>query len=425
MEDMNLRQYVEILWRGRALIVGAVVIAIILGGVWSFVLLKPVYEATATLQVTQPVSKTAVSEEIGLQALLNSISRQPQMTMETYRQELINLYLLKRVVNRLGLNVSPATLVGAIRVTVPRDTNLLVVEVKYGDPAIAASIANTLVSEYVDFLDELNQQQIRQSTDYMAQQMKVQASKLNGANEDLKSFLEQPRGVDELQQEIRTKITLLTEYKRDLVDVDVDRSALLGSTSKAEAELSAQPEVLTTTRSIIDDPYLQGLASELGRLDVLQVSHLKMENQEVNPTYVSLNSLVANSRVQIASLSARQKALLTAVAQTEKELEGLRVELAGKQLVQNQLGQKVKLLETTYELLSKQYEETRISESAKVAQTDLIIVSHAFEDLTPIGPHRILNTAVAAVMGLLIGVLGVFFDHAWRTPGSPNLHTQA
>ncbi|AZR73934.1 hypothetical protein BBF96_11345 [Anoxybacter fermentans] len=92
-----------------------------------------------------------------------------------------------------------------------------------------------------------------------------------------KTLTEQPRGVNELQQEINSKIDQLTQFKTQLVNLEVDEQETRASLTRAQAELENQPRTLITTKSITDDLLMQGIAQEKTKLNITDLSNLKMK----------------------------------------------------------------------------------------------------------------------------------------------------
>lgn len=414
MEEINLRDYLEVLWRGKTIVVLVTVVAILTSGVLSFLVLPPVYEAKVMLMINLPQRQNGTTDQEGLKALLDSLSRYPQLSMETYRRQVLNPALLGRVIEKTGVGLTAEQLDDQIQVTVPKDSNLMEVVVSDNDPRRAANLANSLVQEYMAMVSQIAREQMTRSSQYIKEQMDVEEKKLGEALQDYKQVLQQPRSVSELQKELDSKITLLTQYKDELIKVSVESQALKGALEKTRSQLESQPKTLTTNKSLADDPVLQNLVAELAKTSPALVAGLKMSSEEVNPVFTDLSTLLATSNIEVAKLQAKETALRQAIAVTETQLETLRVDLAEKQIAQERLQDKVQTLKDTYSDFSKKYEETRIAESARIADTNLAIVAPATVPSRPVKPKKALNVAIAGVLGLMVGVFLVFIGEFWR-----------
>lgn len=141
---MELIKYVRTLRRWLVLILLAPVLAGVAAGVTS-VLLPPVYEARVSLLVrpSQPLSSDAT-----VQALTtDQVSR-------TYAQLMTEPPLLAQVISDEHLRTTPDSLAKQVTVVPEPNTTILDVKVQNHDPALARDIANTLVT---DFLQEIKQ----------------------------------------------------------------------------------------------------------------------------------------------------------------------------------------------------------------------------------------------------------------------------
>ncbi|WP_264844427.1 GumC family protein [Caldinitratiruptor microaerophilus] len=428
MEDeIDLRHLIEVLWQGKWLIAAITAVAMLVSGVVSFFVLAPTYEATTTLLVNLP-SRSAPPTFLvnlppgewppsgqGVQSVLERLAPYPEMTLETFRQQVTNSAVLARVIDDLKLNMTKADLAGKIKATVPKDTNLIQIAVRDTDPERAARIANTLVQRYLEHVNVLTRGRFERSTEFIRDQIEAEQQNLQQALDRLKAFLQQPRGVDELSKEVEAKVDLLARYKARQTDLAVGIRAAAAEVDQARAQVAALVPKLTTTRRIVDDPYLQQLAAELGRTDIARLSGLKLDSEEINPAWVEAAKVLSAKEVALAQLRAEQAALQEAIARTEKELETLRAELAEKQTAQEQLQTQVDISKQAIKAFTQKYQESRISEAARIAETTLTVAGEAIPPRRPVAPRKALNVALAGVLGAMAGVFTVFFLDFWRS----------
>jgi uncharacterized protein involved in exopolysaccharide biosynthesis len=84
----------------------------------------------------------------------------------------------------------------------------------------------------------------------------------------------------------------------------------------------------------------------------------------------------------------------------------------------NRLSRQVSLRQEVYQTLTKAYEEARIAE---VRDTPVLtVIDSAFAPIRPSGPHRVLGTLIALIVGGALGVLLAYTATAWsRTQREP------
>jgi succinoglycan biosynthesis transport protein ExoP len=142
---MELKQYAALLWRWAWLILLAIVLAA--GAAYiSSRMQTPVYQATTTILIDQaPDGRTTD---------YTSIYTSERLAI-TYADLIIKRPVLEEVVARLDLGIEADALKGAIAVSHDQESPVLDVKVQYTDPAIAATIANTLVEVFSEQNAEL------------------------------------------------------------------------------------------------------------------------------------------------------------------------------------------------------------------------------------------------------------------------------
>lgn len=415
-ESIELRQLIEVILRGKWFIAGITLVAMLVSGVVSFFVLEPTYQAQTTLLVSLPQRKQEVNGS-GLTSLLEGMSATPYTSLETLRRQVTSAAVLSQVAERLNLGLAPEQLARKVTAQVPKDTTLLEIAVKDSDPQMAATIANTLVEVFVAHVDKLAKGQIQLTSRFLEEQLAAEQAKLEQATAELKAFLQQPRGTDELERELNAKLSLITQYESQKVQLQVELDALRAELAQAEELLNTLPPKLTTTRVVADDPVLHQLAAERAN-DAAAVAGLRMESEQMNVAWVEASKLVALKRVDLARLEAQLATLDDVIASTRRELESLRTELVDKQTIEQQLQYRVELSNSAIRTLQQKYHESSISEAAQIAETSVAVVSPALVPSEPVAPRKAMNVALATVLGLMVGVGYVLFADYWRASGN-------
>ncbi|MCR2802131.1 MULTISPECIES: polysaccharide biosynthesis tyrosine autokinase [unclassified Microbacterium] len=134
---MGSRDYARIVRRSWILIL-AVTLAGALAGWVAATTTKPVYSATSVALIT---SETGAS--------VNELTQGNAFTerrVSTYASLATEPIVTSRVIEELGLDVTPAQLAARIDVSIPLSTTMLEVTVSDSSPAMAASIANAIIT---------------------------------------------------------------------------------------------------------------------------------------------------------------------------------------------------------------------------------------------------------------------------------------
>ncbi|MCJ7550879.1 MAG: hypothetical protein MUQ30_14490, partial [Anaerolineae bacterium] len=70
------------------------------------------------------------------------------------------------------------------------------------------------------------------------------------------------------------------------------------------------------------------------------------------------------------------------------------------------------LASDTYTMLARKVEESQIAAADDKGQ--VVLASYAAVPSSPVGPKKLMNTAIGAVAGGMLSVLGVFAIEWWR-----------
>jgi len=420
-EEINLRELIEVLINGKWIILGICFVSVLLAGTLSFFVLPEKYEAKATVMVKQ--QPQAVPEAGSLETLLSSLSKSPEMTVEAYRQQVTDPWILQKVIKELNLDAgeySIKSLTNAVKTEVVKGTNLIRITVSGSDPVLTASIANVLAENFVQYISEKTTHQLGMSVEFLGAQIEEQEKELAAAVDEYQKFLAQPGGVRELEEEIDAKLALLTDFKNQLIRNRVQIEQERASLKQVESSLAETPEKLVTEKTLADDAYLFNAAGAATGASVKDLSGLRMQSEEINPVYISLIEQRADLKKTLAYLSAQQEQLKVQISLAQKELESLQAELAEKRAENDRLEQKVNMLRDNYKALAERYEETKLSKAVQVGENNLVLLRPAVEPENPVGPRKMLNMAVAGVLGLMVSVFLVFFMNFWRSSAPPD-----
>lgn len=142
---MELRDYLRILHKNWIIIL-ICTLAGVAAGAGASMLMTPKYEATAELYVSVRSSDSSVAGEL-VQG--TNFARQ---AVQSYTTVVNKEIVTSRVVEELGLDQSPSELAKQITATNQLDTVLIEVTVTDDDPVLAASIANSVASNFIDVI---------------------------------------------------------------------------------------------------------------------------------------------------------------------------------------------------------------------------------------------------------------------------------
>lgn len=225
---MELRDYLRIAGRRKWIIIQSFAVVVVVALVASF-MQKPVYEASTTLLVREKSLSSTLFGQI-----LPELSGQAERTLQT-QVDLIKLEpVAEAAVKSLGLSISADALLKKTEVEARPQSNLLIIKVRDGDPAMAQKIANQLATEYIKW----NQGIVAQ--DVVAARDEVQ-SKLKETEDNLVKIAKKvgaAGGTAKISQELSAQWAMSTSLYTMLAE-KYEQLRILSATSGGGSVLAA------------------------------------------------------------------------------------------------------------------------------------------------------------------------------------------
>jgi capsular polysaccharide biosynthesis protein len=399
-EEISLRELIETLWAGKWIIISITSIALIISGVVNFLLIEPTYEAKTVLAVNQ--SDFSKNSGNGLEGLVYTLSGLPEVSINSYISQAKSGAVLAKVCEKLQSNsqeMSVQELANKISITNTKDTDLLEVTVKDQFPQGAAEIANIFAEEFIAFIANTNNEKKNTNLELLEKQANDELIKLEGHVDELKEVLKQPESVIELESELGNSLKLLSEFQNRKANLQIETQRTATAIATIENQLVNIPEKIELNRNFLDTEYI---------------------NEELNPVYLELKMQIETNKAILAQLNVEQSLITKEIGSISANIKNLQVKLADKKMIQEQIQNAIDTAKQNYNLLNEQYVESKIVDSIIHNQATLMVVSTAREPSAPITPRKSLNLAVAACLGLMLGVFVVLFRSYWISSAIAN-----
>ena len=436
-EEIDLREYVEVIIRRWWWIVGcAVVAAVAAFGVTS--IMPPTYEASSVVIVTEPRYQMEFDPRF-------QTSEGWQPAYKVFPELATSDGVLKQVVE--GYQPSQGVEIGAwklgtlrsmVEATSQGDPSLVKLQVTSPSPEDAAGIANVWAQKLADRGNAIYSDN-EQDVTFFEEQVAQADGTLDNAQEALIAFrAEDRRSV--LEAQLTSHRQTQSDYLSDLRTIDYlvqDNNALRDQLARAPAGGGASVgDELTAL--LLQMKAFDGAGTTPVRQTEEASSRGGIGEQDSTSMVVELQTFSSDSstpiQIQIAgtdSLSNRSRAdqirfLETMVETLEAKSTDVEDRLAGlePQILELQedletmrarearLTRTRDLAEETLTTLSRKLDEARI---AAQEQGGLLQVgSYAAVPESPSGPQRKLSTAVAGAVGLMVGLFSTFVWEWWN-----------
>jgi uncharacterized protein involved in exopolysaccharide biosynthesis len=380
IQMLDLRPLLRSLYDGRRWVIVGMAVGVLLGVVGWYV--KGVtYQGVVTLAVNQPRS--------GVQTI----------TTASYRALFENYSVAAAAIQKAGLTwggapMEPQRFVRYVMsVSERQNTNLIQIEIRLKDPQQAADVANDVSDRAIRLGRKLTQQDGVSLRDELKTQRDDALKILQSAE---KAVLEYKQ-LNRLEM-VRTEVDSLIRQRSTLLATEVELASERAKLAAATAEQSARSAKLLLERRIDQDPTMLEAARTQGGADGKGLIGLGLKTEELNPTYLRLDSEVAMSRTRVAQLEKQRQAIFDASAAEVKS--GKLSDLYLKELELAKLDSERGLARKVYEDISLRYENARADATTGSAQ--LQVTDPAIPIRRPISWSVWVWMAIGALIGALV-----------------------
>lgn len=323
---------------------------------------------------------------------------------------------------------------GSITVNSLKNTNIIEINSENNNPELAAEIANTIAAVFVDESLTINRSRASEAKKFIEEQLKEKEKELTIEEEEKLQYKKQ-ENILFLDEETKINITQLANFQAQAAEVDTQIVENRAQLIEAHKQLEKQSETYVSSETITTNPVVQELQSQLVSLEIQlpallekytkgspQITEVEIKIKETknkisekvaeivgakvttrNPIYQSLLAQIVTLETNTISLDTKKEAIAKTIIKYEGRLE----KLPDKELHLARLERAVKVSENIYLLLLEKYQEARINEVMELG--DIRIIDKALAPDAPIKPKKKLNLAIGGVLGVMLGVMLVFF----------------
>ncbi|MCX6545013.1 MAG: polysaccharide biosynthesis tyrosine autokinase [Acidobacteria bacterium] len=315
---------------------------------------------------------------------------------------------------------------GGLSVTPIRNSRLVDIEYASPDPAMAATIINTVAKQYIEQNLEYKFLSSKEASDWLGQQLVVERKKLEDSERALQEYREQGDAValEDRQNIVVQRLTdLNTAYTKARTD-RFEKEALYSQLSSLQNNRSA----LDTFPAILSNTFIQQLKSQLSDLQ-RQRAQMAERLGDKHPDMIKLvmaiqgaearldaeiNKVVQSVHNEFLSAQAQERSLAGALEGQKRDA----LSLNAKGIQYGVLRREAESNKLMYDALMQRSKETGISGELKTS--NIRIVDQAEVPRSPILPRKSRDLLLGLLGGLMAGIALAFVveyvDNRIRNP---------
>lgn len=452
--SFDVAEYWRLAVKYRFLIIGAFLAAVV-AGVAITLLMTPIYTATTTLQIDREAARILDEGDVA--------PRESMIQGEEFFQTQYGLLrsrsLSERVIDDLGLATSETFLeqmgaeaprrgerTAAAQAAARREAVIKIVQENLGvspvrgsrlvsvsfdspDPALSARIANSFAENFIQSNLDRRYESSSYAREFLEDRIEQTKARLADAERQLVAYAANQqiiniREADETTGEAQSLASSnLSALNSALAEARAERI------NREEKWRQASGAALFTLPEVLNNPALQRLVEERVRV----TAEIEQKGRLFQPDYpemVQLRARAAELNTQINALASGVRSSIRgeydvarnreqALARQVEGLKGDVLDLRGRSVQYGILQREVDTSRTLYDALLQRYNEVGVT--GGVTTNNVSIVDRAEAPSRPSKPRLLVNVALAALLGLGLGIVLAFLLEALdETLASPD-----
>lgn len=427
---MNLSQFLLILRAHYKIILLTLIVTV--GATVGMTMLQPkTYKASTSLVLnykgTDPVTGLAMPSQPGYMStqvdIVNSmrVALKVVEALKLAESEAVKQSFLNGAEGQGEIHEWVAMgLLSKLEVLPSRDSSVLNIAFTSPDPQLAAQVANAFGNAYQQVSIQLKVDPSKKTSVYFNDQVKLLRDNFELAQKKLSKY-SQDNGIVSSDKSLDVETVRLNELSSQLVAAQ--GQAMEASSRQRQAQGSRAGE----SPDVANNPLIQNLKQGLGSAES-KFSEIAERLDKNHPQYQGAKAEVdklradLNAQIKVASNAIGSNAVI--LQQRGSEIRSALAAQKLKVLQLNRTRDEMSVLtremdsaQRAYETISQRLTLTNLEGQSN--QSDIAVLTPARAPLKPFGPKLVLNSLLALVVGLLLGVGGAvileLFDRRVRS----------
>lgn len=413
--DINIQDYWWILRKRRFMIISAVV----LFGLFSYLagLVRApdlLYESTSAVKVERATDYTTM--------LLSTVAWSTWDNVATQSVIITSFPIMEKVSRRMGWIPDTVTtdevqhteqyskIVADLRLqlTVMQEanTNIINITATAKEPREAQEIANAVAKAYQESNTEERNKKIRETKQFIENQMKLQEQRLRESENQLKKFKETSNLLS-VESQTQSMLSHLAALEASVDQLNTHRADIQGQMDqfqRNEVSLKSSIEPDNSTKNVSFLGALNNRIMELKMRREILLNDYTEGHPEIKGVESELKTIITTVskelKASLNEMDSRHKAMQKQIAEVRAKIAAIPEQAGNIERLQREVETNGKLNEE----LKTKYQEVLIQESGKIQEVS--IVKPGLESKVPTNaPRLFFNAALGSVIGLIMGIL--------------------
>lgn len=155
MEELDLKELLEMFWHKKLQIILIILIFIGIGVIYTMGFVHPVYSSSTTLVLAGSGSETSNTNQVSEGSITTTDITINSKLVSTYSELVKSNNVLRQVISNLDIDVNEEDLRKNVSVTSVKDTELIEITVTNANATYAAQVANEIAKVFTEKVGEI------------------------------------------------------------------------------------------------------------------------------------------------------------------------------------------------------------------------------------------------------------------------------
>lgn len=410
-DDVDLRDLLLTVWRGRWIIIGAVAVAVIVAFIYATYVQERVYEAGVSVLPSEF-------------SLADGRSLYPSDYLAVFhRESVLEKLATKYMPDHPNVDAAKGSMARSIGVDIKTgggqnaSNPVLTISMRHRNRATAMEMARDYIAlvdaELVSLASQLNDEKL----ELLERDLKDRTDEYQAALDEQQSF-RKAYDIETLRSRLSNGRSRLISAEAQIRSLESGIEVLAVQLERVQSQLH-QIDPLLITRDVLDETSVKLFRQIAGDSNTSAIPYI--EREDVNPIYTQLLELSLATERQIESRRIELENAKGEVAALRAEIDELLGEIADAERQDLQLSVALSHARSLYDSAYSQY-SSAISATRRQGYT-LTIISGPWASTRPVGSGRLMTMALAAVLAGLVSVFGLLFMEYMRGGRRAAMHS--
>ena len=384
-DEIDLRELIMVIWDNKWLIFAITSAVVLIAGIYSFFIAVPVYETSSEIYTPD-------------YQLINGT----ELTNDEYLSFFKNPEIKQQLINKYNLDITMDGMDGKLSISTDKEKNNVGLKISDVDNDLSADLLNEWVRlfsvEVENYMSGINNNYMKKIESLMTTRESLYIETENRLTE-----FEKNTNLSLSKMRLDSKNNKLIEYENRLLSLKNDIPVLEEKNRLLKQQLQNTKEFIVTNETI-NDSSMEVLADLFKGNGNLQSLITKKES--INDIYLTIQRQLNQVNLDLVTKRVEIELINKDIIVLDEEIVVLKEKVATLEEDKGFLNLRLSESRQNYQNTENLYNS--LVQDLEKEDYNITVISKAVVPEAPVSPRKLLNLAIAGVLGIFISIFIVF-----------------